>query len=295
MRTISKTKSWLWVGLIITGALLLICFSVVPSMVYGYMSGLEAHEKYIYPIVRVTQRFTGGSGTLVYSLASLDTPDIYSTYVLTNYHVIANAITIKEEWDSNLQREVKKEKRGIVYVEIFKYRELSTPIGTLKVEAEIVLYNKDEDMALIKLKTEEKADYISILPKSGIQYKVMDETIACGCSLGFPPLPTTGVITRLNFQINSLPYHMSSSQIIYGNSGGAMFLAETGELIGIPSLVPVVGWGTVVTHMGLFIGIQRIYEWLERENYDFVYDDTRTEKECLEDREKDIEKKREEK
>jgi len=295
MRTINNTKTWFWIALIITGALLLICFSVLPSMVYCYMSGLEAHEKYIYPVVRVTQENAGGSGTLVYSSASFETPDVYSTYVLTNYHVIANAISITEEWDTTLQKEVKKEKRGMVYVEIFKYRELSTPIGTLKVEAEIVLYNKDEDIALIKLKTEERADYIALLYVISSDYKVMDETVACGCSLGFPPLPTTGVITRLNFQINSLPYHMSSSQIIYGNSGGAMFLAETGELIGIPSMVPVVGWSTAVTHMGLFIGIERIYEWLERENYDFIYDNTKTEKECLEEREKGIEKKREKK
>ena len=85
---------------------------------------------------------------------------------------------------------------------------------------------------------------------------------------------------------------MSSSQIIYGNSGGAMFLAETGELIGIPSLVPVVGWGMAVTHMGLFIPVERIYDWLKEEHYDFIYDSEKNEKKCLETREKEIEEKK---
>ena len=283
-------NSWLWVGIVL-GVISLICLSVLPSM--AYMNGKEAHERYIYPIVRVTQGQCGGSGTIVYSHET-ENPLVYSTYVLTNFHVIAGAISIKEEWNSNLQKDVKIEKRGIVYVEIFKYRALSTPIGTLKVEAEIMLYNKDEDMALIKLSSEESVTYVTILPTPDVEYKVMDETVACGCSLGFPPLPTPGVITRLNFQVNSLPYHMSSSQIIYGNSGGAMFLAETGELIGIPSMVAVVGWGAAVTHMGLFIGIERIYKWLESENYDFIFDSNKIEKECLKIREERIEKLNEE-
>ena len=279
-------------NILVLGVTLLIFLFVMGSVAFAYMNGKEAHEKYIYPIVRVTQGNAGGSGTVVYS-KQID-PDslVYSTYVLTNYHVIADAISITEEWDSNLQKEVKREKRGMVYVESFKYRELSTPIGTLKVEAEIVLYNKDEDMALIKLSSEEKADYVANVSKEIPSYRVMDETVACGCSLGFPPIPTTGEVTRLNFQIDSLPFHMSSSQIIYGNSGGAMFLAETGELIGIPSLVPVVGWSTPVVHMGLFIPVERIYEWFEKEHYDFIYDSEKNEKECLEIREKEIEEKK---
>ena len=284
-----KHSSKIFVGIVIP----LIFLFVFGSMAFAYMNGKEAHEKYIYPIVRVTQGMYGGSGTLIYSKEIEKDSSIYSTYVLTNYHVIAEGITIRSEWDSNLQKEVKKEKRDMVYVEIFKYRDLSTPIGTLKVEAEIILYNKDEDMALIKLSSEEEADYVAVLPKPDIKYKVMDESVACGCSLGFPPLPTTGEITRLNFQIDSLPFHMSSSQIIYGNSGGAMFLAETGELIGIPSMVPIVGWGTVVTHMGLFIPIERVYACLEKEHYDFIFDPEKTEKECLEIREKEIEEKKE--
>ncbi len=266
---------------------LLLCVSAVLlfAAAPGYaMTEEAAHQKFIYPVVRVTTNQTGGSGTVIYSKGG-------STYVLTNHHVIQAAVKIEEEWNPALAKMVKKEKRAIVYVEVFQYRNLSTPVGTLKVEAEIELYNKTEDLALVKLRSDDDLRYVAPLrPRDAIdEVHVMERTVAVGCSLLFPPLPTPGILTRLNFQIDSLPYHMSSSQIIYGNSGGAMFLAGTGELIGVPSLVPVVGWGTPVTHMGLFIPVERIYDWLEREGYEFLYDPEKTEQECLDAREKRIE------
>jgi len=264
----------------------LITLSVLPAIVLGAMTGLEAHEKYIYPIVRVSTDMGTGSGSIIYS--TLNTNNKYSTYILTNYHVISDAVSISEEWDSDLAKKVQREKRAIVYVELFKYRDISTPIGTLRVEADIVIYNKDGDMALLKLRTEEEAPYVTTLYGPSKEPQVMDESVAVGCSLGFPPVPSVGVITRLNFQIDSLPFHMSCSQIIYGNSGGAIFLAKTGELIGIPSMVPIVGWGTPISHMGLFIPISRVYSWLSEQHYDFLYDKSKSEAECLDNRKEDI-------
>lgn len=273
-------------------------FMAVPAVSFSALNGEKAHNLFIYPVVRVTLPNAAGSGTVIYSeqnnepLYKADSK--YSTYVLTNYHVIDSAIEIVTEWDSSLREEVKKEKRSIVHVEIFQYKDLSTPVGTLKVEAEIVIYNKDEDMALLKLALEGPAQYVAKLrsKEDADNYYVMDESIAVGCSLACPPLPTTGVITRKNFQIESYPFHMSSSQIIYGNSGGAMFHNETGDLIGIPSLVPVIGWGTPVTHMGLFIPLKRVYDWLEKEHYTFIFDKSKTETACLEERKKAIEAKK---
>jgi len=193
--------------------------------------------------------------------------DKFSSYVLTNYHVISSAIRVVEEWD-----------------------------GTLKIEADIVVYNRDEDVALLKTRSERCAEHVAILYPKDKQddIHVFARTVGVGCSLGFPPIPTPGIITRKNFQVHSYEFWMSSSQIIYGNSGGAMFLQGTGEFIGIPSMVAVVGWSTPVTHMGLFIPIHRIYEWLEKEHYDFIYDETKAEKECLEEREKELKGKRKE-
>ena len=149
-------------------------------------------------------------------------------------------------------------------------------------------------MALVKTRSERKVEYVATLYPRGNEKDIytFDETVAVGCALGWPPIPTPGVLTRKGFQVASHEYWMSSSQIIYGNSDGAMFLRATGELIGIPALLPVVGWGTPISHMGLFIPVERIYDWFEKEHYDFIYDSRKTEKESLEIRQGELKAKR---
>uniref|UniRef100_A0A6M3JW43 Putative trypsin-like peptidase domain containing protein n=1 Tax=viral metagenome TaxID=1070528 RepID=A0A6M3JW43_9ZZZZ len=257
------------------------------------MTGLEGHKSYIYPVVRVSSGGGGGSGTVIYSKEV--EPGKYSTYILTNHHVIEGAINIGEEWDSSLAKKVQVERRSVVHVEQFKYRDISIPVGTMRIEADIKIYNKIEDMALLRLRYDEPVTAIAKLPAAGAEngYKVLDESIAVGCSLLFPPLPTVGVVTRMDYLVNSLPFHMSSAQIIYGNSGGAMF-ASDGTLIGIPSMVAVTGWfGSVpITHMGLFIPVDRVLKWLEDERYDFIFNSGLAEKDRLELREKEVREKR---
>jgi len=68
-----------------------------------------------------------------------------------------------------------------------------------------------------------------------------------------------------------------------------MFLAD-GSFIGIPSRVVLAGWSTPITHMGLFIPARRIYVWLEKEYYDFIYDSAKSEAERLLSREENIKK-----
>jgi len=274
-----------------------VCFlamAVFVPLSLAALSGEQGHNRYIYPVVRVTDAGGTGSGTILYSKYTSDTAEGCSTYVLTNYHVVGDAIRVIEKFDKDLGKDVKEEKLSICHVEIFKYRDLSTPIGTLKVEADIVIHSQEQDMALLKLRCIEEIKTVAqLLTKEHVQdIKCLDETVAVGCSLAFPPLPTTGILTRKNFQIDSLPFHMSSSQIIYGNSGGAMFDGQ-GNFIGIPSMLAIAGWMTPITHMGLFIPVSRVYEWLEEEHYDFIFDPVKTEKECLEVREKEIKEKKE--
>lgn len=272
--------------------LVVLAFILIPSIVLGAMVKQPAHEKYIYPVVRVTELSGGGSGTIVYS--TKNELEKYSTYILTNHHVVASAIRVEDVWDPDIGKNVKKERRAIMYVEVFKYKDMSEPVGAMKVEAEIIIYNTARDVALLKLKYDGIIEYIATMPEKNIKYYMMDETVAVGCSLLYPPLPTVGVITRMNVLIDSIPFHMSSSQVVFGSSGGAMFLSS-GEFIGIPARVAVaqVGWGVqIMTHMGLFIPVESIYKWLEDEHYEFIFDKTKTEKQCLSEREEALKKKK---
>jgi len=89
---------------------------------------------------------------------------------------------------------------------------------------------------------------------------------------------------------------MQTAPIIFGNSGGGLFLANTGELIGIPSEVRMLpmGWSAdIITHMNMFIPIERVYRWFRKEHYDFLYNKTKSEKECLDVRKGEIKEKKE--
>ena len=61
---------------------------------------------------------SGGSGTVIYSKPNSE--ENFSTYIFTNFHVVSTAITVSEEWDSTLGRDIKREKRSTVYVNIFQ-------------------------------------------------------------------------------------------------------------------------------------------------------------------------------
>ena len=261
------------------------------SVTYAWMTGKAGHEKYLYPVVRIEAGQGIGSGTIIYS--ELNKEGTYSTYVLTNHHVIAEAIEITDEWNTDSGKNEKVERRRHVFVEMFKYRNMSESIGALKVKADIVIYSdykKSEDMALLKLRTEDKAAFIvKLLPKDKVDsYHDFDPVVAVGCSRGFNPMPSEGLISFRKLSYKTFDFDMATAQIAAGNSGGAMFLAETAELIGIPSMVVLSGnfYGGAIEHMGIFIPIKRVYAFLEREDYSFLVDPTVTEEEGLAAREK---------
>ena len=80
---------------------------------------------------------------------------------------------------------------------------------------------------------------------------------------------------------------MVTAPSIFGNSGGATFLEETGEMIGVPARITVAALGfsaDVITHMGFSITAERIYQFLDDQVFDFVYGSGRTSTECAEER-----------
>ncbi|MEK6881507.1 MAG: hypothetical protein AABY22_17930, partial [Nanoarchaeota archaeon] len=77
--------------------------------------------------------------------------------------------------------------------------------------------------------------------------------------------------------------------VVVHNSGGALYLKRTQELIGVPSRISValVGFGgSPISHMSYSIPFTRIYQFLEDNCFQFIYDSNQTEKQCGELRKK---------
>lgn len=251
------------------------------------MSMLEdKHEKMLYPTVRVRTDKAGGSGTVIYSKPLPGEENKYETYVLTNCHVISDNIRVEKKWSTLLKREVKMDILSECSVEFFNFEYGSWESGQSTYKSEIMCYDKEMDLALLRLKTEKKIDYVATLfPKGQHKEKLrmFMGLYAIGCGLGHPPLATQGNLTGFNDIIDNYPYFLSSAPTIYGNSGGAVFLEETCEFIGVPSRVAVSmsGFSTnAITHLSYFIPVMSIYKFIEDQIFMFIYDDKITSKEC---------------
>lgn len=250
------------------------------------MNQQQKHEKVLYPVVRVRTDKAGGSGTIIYSKENPDKPGEYLSFVLTNHHVVEDAIQIKAEFDSMTKRDVKKEFTQKVRVDIFDYINMSEMNSANTHTADIVAYDKSHDIAILKLDTPKKMHYVAdMLSKEVIStIKLFEPIYSCGASLLHDPFANKGEITYLNEDIDNKCFWMSNSNMIFGNSGGAVFLAENGEFIGIPARVTStqLGFGfDIITWMGFFIPISRIYEFFDEQELQFLSDDSFTYTECM--------------
>ena len=251
---------------------------------------IQKHEQMFYPTVRVRTKKAGGSGTVVYSKKFND--EVY-TYVITNHHVISDSVHVEKKWDPVLKRKVDKEILDTTYVEFFRYNNYSHTVGSFAVEADIVAYSEvdgGQDWALLRVRDKENtADWVAnMFPLDDIEnVHIFDDCFAVGASLGHPPVASNGMITYMDDEIEHYKYWMSSAPTIFGNSGGAVYRwsgnREKYEYIGIPSRISIQPMGfsaDAITHMGYFIPIDRVYKLLDDNDYQFIYDDSKSIEDC---------------
>ena len=250
----------------------------------------QKHEEMFYPTVRVRTKQAGGSGTVVYS--KKDDNKVY-TYVITNHHVINDCISVKKKWNPVLKKKVDTETLDTVQVEYFKYNNYSHCIGSFAVTADIIAYSEvegGEDWCLLRVRDKENTyPYVAnIFPIKELEtIHIFDKVYACGASLGHNPISTEGRISYMDDEIEHYRYWMSTAQTIFGNSGGSVYRwsvrRKRYEYIGIPSRISIRPMGfsaDAITHMGYFIPIDRIYELLNTNDYQFIYDDSYTITDC---------------
>lgn len=255
----------------------------------------------LYPCVRVRSGKAGGSGTVIYS--NKDKSGIYRTYVITCEHVVDDLIKIEKKWDPVLKKDRRMEVLGKASVELFYYEHLSRCKGSSgQHRANIVAYDKDGDIALLEVEREETPiDYVAhVYPKDEVkQIHVLDQLYCVGAAMGHEPIVTNGVLSFMDEIIDNKEYWMSTAQSIFGNSGGSVFRhdenREQYEFLGMPARITVAMYGfsaDAITHMGFFVPITRIYEFLDRNHYDFIYDKSKTYEQCKEERERELDKER---
>jgi len=253
-------------------------------------TSLALHEKTLYPTIRVRTTRAQGSGTIIYSQPRTEPDDDgetgFASYAITNHHVVEDAIRVEKEYDPQLQKYVTRDYRDRVQVEIFARKNRSTISSRQTAEADIVAYNARRDIALLRWVAPQPVMHVaSLLPSDKAKNVfIYDKIFVVGCGLGQEPFPTAGMLTGKNIEIDYRPYWMGSAPAIYGNSGGAVFLGRTLEMIGVVSRVGVTGGmfgGTPVTHLQYFCPPTEIHKFIHNEGYHFLVDPTHTEAQDL--------------
>jgi hypothetical protein len=251
------------------------------------MNQQELHEKVLYPVTRVKAGKAGGSGVLVYSKEDPSDAGKFVNIVLTCQHVIDGAISVKDEWDSLLKREIKKDIMEEVSVEVFDYdgSKISSANST---QAEIIAYDKNHDLAALKLTNTKPQDWVaSIYPKNEIaNMQLFDEVWTSGCSLLHDPFSNKGELTYLREIIEQKSYIMYNAPSIFGNSGGGVFHVN-GGLLGLCSRITNIqlGFGIdVMTWMGFGTHPSRLYEFFSHQELQFLYDENDTYAEAVQRR-----------
>ena len=263
-------------------------FIALSVVIPAYAGGVvQMHNEMLYSSVRVKAEGGSGSGTVIFS--SKYEGEMH-TYVLTNHHVVARNIVIKEEWSNKDQKEVKFESLSPVTVEWFDYNSLSREIGTRGKTADIVAYDATNDLALLRIRDKESViKYVATLAPEDRDLFLFEEAWAVGSGLGQPPFPSYGMLSNLDQRIGGKRFIFASAPIIFGNSGGTLYHYEETcdcyEMIGVPSMVSG-SWATgPVTHMGWAIPMDRIYAFLSDNKKQYVWGE-----EVPEDEEDEVEK-----
>jgi hypothetical protein len=82
-----------------------------------------------------------------------------------------------------------------------------------------------------------------------------------------------GEVSTKSKVVGDQVFWMLNAPTFFGNSGGGIYLGSTCQLIGISSMIYTYGKASpaVVPHMGLFVPLETLYDWLDTKGYSFIW------------------------
>ena len=221
----------------------------------------EMKRKMVYPTVQLRGEGTVGSGVLVYSETQPeDAPGGAVTFILTAHHVV-----LEVTGDETARKRV-EDVRVIADDDDFDPQVY---------KAELVLFDRERDAALLRLISERRFPNIAeFAPRETLRrIDIFTPAYAVGCPLGNRPLPTVGEVSTKSKVVGDQVFWMLNAPTFFGNSGGGIYLGSTCQLIGISSMIYTYGKTSpaVVPHMGLFVPLETLYDWLDTKGHSFIW------------------------
>lgn len=203
----------------------------------------------VAPTVQLSGETTVGSGVLLTS-RHLGKGAGYETLLVTSWHVVRDILA-----DAGSDE-------APVPVAVFDMQ------GNVRsMTASLLCREVKMDAALLRLNSRKRLDHGATLAtrQELDSRRVFHDLYAVGCPLGNDPIPTRGEIADLTHVVDGTSYWMISAPTYIGNSGGGIYDAGSGRLMGLFSKIYTHGSvrPTVVPHMGLVTPLGPFYDWLE--------------------------------
>jgi hypothetical protein len=171
-------------------------------------------ENTLYASCRVRSKKALGSATII---SSFDHGDGFETYALTNHHVVEDCIKISKEYDPVVGREVPKEFKAQVEVDFPRFNG-DRVVGFSTVLADIVTYDKHQDIALLKFRDAAEYPHANIIPEDKIkEIRFLQNIVVIGNPMGEKLVGTDGRICGMDIEIDNYDYWLGSAMTYFGN------------------------------------------------------------------------------
>ena len=224
---------------------------------------LHMKKQMIYPVVQLRGNGTVGSGVVVRS-DPVDEQGVSKTFILTAHHVFYEVLDPEAT-----RRDIAEDLRFL--------DPKNDRLQLRSHQAHLLAEDPDHDLALLRVDLSEPWPYVAQLaPRSEVNaLEIFDPVYAVGCPLGNKPLPSVGEISSQEKMVSGTKFWMVNAPTFFGNSGGGIFQHSTGRLVGISSMIYTYGkrQPMVVPHMGLFVPLETVRNWLEGEGYGHFFAD----------------------
>lgn len=181
-----------------------------------------------------------GSGTVIKK-------DNGFIYILTCYHVIEEGINPPELFQT------------VITVSYLLKNKNDEEIAYIIHGAEIIKYDKENDIALLRIFAED--ENLNIVSIAKEEPKIGDIIYSVG-----NPLSTNRILSKGILSGKEENFYISDNTTTFGNSGGGLF-NNKGELIGIPSNVMIYIFDIPESSLGLSRNLQTIKDFLKGVDY----------------------------
>jgi hypothetical protein len=219
--------------------------------------------------VTIKTGFSEGSGVVKTRTVRVDGKDVKINFVWTAAHVVDGLRTIKEVIDpkTGTKRQLVEFKDAQVVKELV---ENGRRVGELKMDATVIRFNKEEDLAILRIR---KSDFVHASVIFYLDEKIPaigTDVLHCGSLLGQMGSNslTSGIVSQIGRTIDKQEYDQSTATAFPGSSGGGIYLKNDypGAYCGM--LVRGAGEG-----FNLFVPIRRLVAWAKKAEVMWAVDD----------------------